>query len=462
MKRTQPADQPLAALFGGTWMPLPIAGPGEELKAAADVARGEGGSHFVLVQSNHEVMVGSSNGKFTASTRLAGQLLASVVGADAICTLAATDVPQPNMLRTHTMMFLGEHGEQRVVVAVLNGLPVIDFVGTLEEVLAQAHNFMEKIVGGGGGALLIQQSVATEFERERNSAPAATRFVEALPFDAQWRTRTEALRAVGISRARLLLFGAGLLLVGLPGSYTGYSMWERRRLEIEAAERHAFEKANASKLLERMQADALGVVTLAQALPAGVMAFDFARKLMDERGGFSLEKLQLTPKESLATYARRNRSRTFTDFVSQAEGGTPSFDVSKLDLGNVIYDALPWQNVQALNLSDPAHGSEALLSMGTLAQRVDAVGVKLAISPATAVLTSEQLDRVDRPTLAAIGRKAGSWTATGPVDLFVPLMEAMPSKACTLSQVEFRWARDPKGIPSDTFEASGRWIVGWM
>jgi len=439
-------------------MPLPAVGPGEELAAAASVARGEGGTQYVVVQSEREAMVGSVKGKFSPDTRLAGQLLASLIGADAYSTLEATDQSQTNNIRAQTLLYLGQHvGEQRVAVAVLHGVPVLDFVGGAQAVRAQAQGFIEKIVSGG--MLLVQDSVQDDFEIFKVAAPSSCRVVDGLPFDAQWRVRTQPLRSVGISRARLAVVAATAGLVVAPLAYNGYRAWARRQMEEAAARRQALERVNAGSVMQRLQAEALGL--LAQAAPAGHMAFDFARRLLDQRGGFALEKLQITPKGTLASYSRRDRRSTFTDFVTQADEGTPAFDVSKLDSGSVSYPPLAWAGLPIVDLAKPANGAAALLDLGTLAQRSEAVNIKLALSPALAVLTPEQLGRVDPQTLEAIGRKAGTWTASGPVDLFVPLMEALPQQVCTLAQVECRWSRDQQGIPADTFQAGGRWIAGW-
>lgn len=454
-------DQELAVVFGGNWMPLPPVGPDEADRAAASVARGEGGSHFVVVETSREAMVGSTKGKFSAGTRLAGQLLASVGGADELSTLASVDRTMPNnTFRSQTMLYVGEHmNNERVAVAVLNGVPVLDMVGELSAVLHEAQRFMEKIVGGG--MLLVQKSVEDDFASLMNAAPSATRLVEGLPFDAQWKARTPALRPVGVSRARLAVLAGALGIVVAPAGMQAYRWYTQSQAIKAAAQRAALERANASNVLQKLQAEALGLTSLARAGAAAHMAFDFARGLLDERGGFALEKLALSPKESQAVYTRRNKRHTFQDFVTETDDGTPSFDVSKLDTGSVIYKALPWDKVPVIDLADPENGSSALLDMGTLAQRSEAVEIKLAISPAAAVLTKEQLSHVDEGTLAKVGRKAGTWTATGPVDLFVPLMDSLPAKACTLSQVEFRFSRDQRGVPADTFNASGRWIVGW-
>lgn len=453
-------NEALAALFGAAWTPLPVADPGEEGAVAASVARGEGGSHFVVVQSQREAMVGSVKGKFEPGTRLAGQLLASVIGADEIATLAAQDMPRANTIKAQTMMFVGQHvGEARVVVAVLNGVPVLDFVGVREDALQHANGFIENVLNGG--VLLIQRDVEPEFHVLATSAPAAVQLVDGLLFDAKWRTRTQPLRPVGVSRARLALAGGLLFAAVLPAGMYGYRRFAQNRMERMASEQAAAVRASAAGTLQRLQSEALGAVTLAQAGAAGKMTFDFARRLRDNRAGFALDKLTLTPKEALASYSRANKQRTFKDFVAQPDPGTPAFDAAKLDAASVSYDALPWQQLPTVDLINPQPGSAVLLEMGSLAQRVEAVNIKLAISAAAAVLTTEQTGRVEQGVLARIGRKAGAWTSTGPVDLFLPLMEALPAQACTLSQVEFRWAKDQQGVPTDTFTASGRWIVGW-
>lgn len=451
----------LLVVFGASWNPLPTVPRDEEEQAAKDTAREAGGTAFAVVYGGGEASVGSAKGSFARNVRLAGQLLASVVDAERISTLGATDVVQSNDVRSTVLMFLGAHSPgQYVVVAVLNGVPVLDLLGPLEQVKERAREFLGRL--SRGGVLLVERGECqTVFADVMRGAPAGARAVDGLPFDAAWRTRTGPLMRVGVSRAAVLVAGTAVFALGLPAVWYGYRELGRRREMERVAQAAAAIKANASADFERLQLAALAQASLAQAAPAGAMVWTWVRTLLDARAGFRLDKLVINPTMTQGLFNRAARSSTFREFVSVSDEGTPSFDVTKLDAGAVAYPVLAWGQVPQLDVKNTPPGAGVLLELGSLAQRVELVGVKVAITPPAAVLNTEQLGRIDELARISLGRKAGAWAATGPLDLFADFTASLPPTASTLSEVIVTLSRDGKGVPADTFAATGRFIVGW-
>jgi len=451
---------PLAAVFGASWIPRPGAEPGREDQAAGEAARDNGGSWYVVVEADGEAMVGFVSSRLGPGMRLAGQLLASAVTAKEVCTLAALDQPVPNPFRAKTLLFLGRYDKgNHAAVAVLNGAPAFELVAPLTDVIAKAQDFAGRL--HGGGLLLIEEEAVEDFAEIRQAAPAAFRSVAGLPFDAQWESKTVAPRAVGFSRMRATIAVALISVVALPVGRWGYNKYAAVRMQRVAQEQAAAARVTAVREFERLQLEAMTHAGLAQAAPAAHMAFDFVRKLLDERAGFNVEKLVVSPKETSVTYTRQKKTSTFEDFVSASDECVPSFDVKKLDAASAACPVLPWEKAEKVNSSAAIDSANVLLELGSLAQRSALIGVQVALTPPSPVLTQEQQDRIEATTVAKIGRRMGSWSATGPMDLFVPLCEALPAQSCTLSDVEFKLSRGTNGVPADTFTASGKFVVGW-
>lgn len=455
-------EQHVAVLFGATWLPLPPVDSGQEDSAAATLARDSKGSHYAVVYGASEIVVGAARGKFSANTRLAAQLLSSVVGAERICYLSAVDQVYPNDLKASTLLFVGAylHG-QWAVCACLNGLPVLDFVGTPEEALKRAQDFASRLVNGG--SLLISNEIEADCATLKRAAPASVRIVDGLPFDARWAISTQALKPVGIARARLALVGVAAFVLTAPALWYSYRnvLEKRAQREFDAAQN--LRQAAAMADLERLQLEAARQQPLVQVAPAARMIFEFASALRDSRAGFQLDKVVFTPKTSNLNFSRADKNATFSDFVTVADSlaNTPTFDVSKLDVASVAYKPLGWTEAPQIDLKQPLEAGPILLRMSSLAQQSDILGIKLSVTPPQPLLTTEQLSRVERNLLPKLARKAGTWSAQGPSDLLIPLVEAMPASTCTLTEIEFKLGKDSKGNPADSFVAKGRYFSSW-
>ncbi len=449
----------LQVLFGNDWVPLPVNDEGDDDAQAAALARKAGGSHYVVVTDRTDAMLGIASGQLGPHARLAGQLLASVVNAASVCYLTAANVTQDNPFRTRSLLFVGPHGAGYCAVGVLHGVPVLDRVGTLDEVLAECQGYASNVLEGG--ALLLAEDGRAALEPLSRSAPAACHWVPSLPFDTQWAQRTHAPRPIGVSRRHVALAAAGVIGVLGLGATLGYRHYSHQKA-VAAAEAHAAAAmANDKADFGKLQVSAFAAAPVSLAGPAARMVFDFARKLLDERAGFAADRLRVTPDHTQLLYTRPQRRSTFAGFVTQSDEGTAQFVVSKLDQAGVQYATLPWHTLPLADLSKPGNAANVLLDLATLAQRIEHVGVKLHIAEPAPLLSSEQLTRLDAATRATLAVRVGTWSATGPVALLAELGGAMPAEACTLSHVEIIFGKNNEGTPTDSFSASGRYVVSW-
>jgi|JI10StandDraft_1071094.scaffolds.fasta_scaffold240412_2 hypothetical protein len=449
----------LQVLFGNDWVPLPVNDEGDDEAQAASLARKAGGSHYVIVSDRTDAMLGIASGQLGAHARLAGQLLASVVNAASVCYLTAANVTLDNPFRTRSLLFVGPHGAGYCAVGVLHGVPVLDRVGTLDEVLAECKGYTSNVLEGG--ALLLAEGGRAALEPLSRSAPAACHWVPSLPFDSRWAQHTLAPRPIGVSRRHVALVAVTVVGVVALGSTLGYRHYAQKKA-IEAAEvLAAASMADAKADIGKMQASAFATAPATLAGPAARMVFDFARKLLDERAGFAADRLRVAPDHTQLLYTRPQRRSTFAEFVTQSDEGTAQFVVSKLDQAGVQYAPLPWHTLPHADLSKPSPAAHVLLDLATLAQRIEHVGVKLNIVEPAPLLSNEQLTRLDATTRATLAVRVGTWSATGPAALLAEMAGAMPAEACTLSQVEIVFGKNTEGTPTDSFFASGRYVVSW-
>lgn len=457
------STQELQVLFGTSWVPMPTNDSGEEGdddSLAADLARKAGGTHYVIVSDRSDAMLGIAKGQLGPNTRLAGQLLASVAEAQEICYLSAANHQQDNPFRGRTLFYLGTHGTGFCAVGVLHGVPVLDRVGSIDEMLEECRSFSSNLQQSG--VLLLEEGANEALASAVRMAPAAAcRWVPSLPFDAQWPQRTHAPQAVGISRRKIMLAAGGALAVVGLGALAGYRELKKRQQIAAAQALIDAEIVNAKTNIAKLQANAFATASGALAGPAARMVFDFARKMLDERAGFAADRLTFTPEKTTLSYTRPQRRSTFAGFVTQGDEGTPQFVVSKLDNAGVQYPVLPWASIATVDLSKPANAANVMLDLATLAQRIEHVGVKLSIAEPSPLLTGEQLNRLELAARAATAVRVGTWTATGPVDLLADMAQAMPPDACTLSQVDIIFGKGVDGTPADSFSASGRYVVSW-
>ncbi len=258
----------LQVLFGNDWVPLPVNDEGDDDAQAAALARKAGGSHYVVVTDRTDAMLGIASGQLGPHARLAGQLLASVVNAASVCYLTAANVTQDNPFRTRSLLFVGPHGAGYCAVGVLHGVPVLDRVGTLDEVLAECQGYASNVLEGG--ALLLAEDGRAALEPLSRSAPAACHWVPSLPFDTQWAQRTHAPRPIGVSRRHVALAAAGVIGVLGLGATLGYRHYSHQKA-VAAAEAHAVAAmANDKADFGKLQVSVLAAAPVSLAGPAAL------------------------------------------------------------------------------------------------------------------------------------------------------------------------------------------------
>lgn len=450
----------LAVVFGASWNALPDCEPDEEARTARGIARGAGHGSYVLARATREAMVGSIKGKLPPGTRFAGQLLASVVGAGNVVYLNALDDSVANPARTTTLMFIGAHGaDGYVAVIVVNGVPVLESIGTQAEIDHVGRDFAHRL--RDGAALLLEIGAAPAFDELAELAPSSVVLVPGLPMSADWASKTTGVQRAGLSQWQMgLVLIAGLLAIGLTGVVAG-KVYTKRQL-LEAATAAAQQEARQSaESLRQLQAAAITGQGASAALPSGQAAYEWAKGYPLSREGFAVAKIAFTDKGTTVRYMRTNPLKTFAQFMATTDGGTPTFEVGKREEATVQYPALSWAKLPRIDLDKPANAAAVMLELASLDQLAHVAGVKMTFSTPSPALNPEQLARVDAAALRQLGRKTGTWSATGPVDLYLDFLKRLPAGACSLSAVEFTVGQDGKGLPADVFTASGRYLVGW-
>lgn len=454
-------------LWGAEWRPVVDDLGADRIRArGVQIARASKAKSFVVLTNNRDAVVGLWSEPVPRPPRkayFAAQLLGDLYTAQTIQYLGYfADHPIENPYRTkERLIYVGRAGDREdrfCLIAVVGGLPDVDFVGTPSEV--ERCLFSNTDYLAEGATLLVEDHPVVSSAYGHLNAPLmrAAEPVFGFPFSPAFRDTIDAGHNVPVDKRLLTMAVVGAALIS---ATIGWHLWGKAAEEAVANERRLSIKAK-SDAARNAYLTARGTVMASasdfRAADAGKELWKFFGSVPLRRGGFALSSVVCTGADCELVYRRDRKSATFTDFVQAHQvGELPEIDIGKIDVGVTrvtLLDAASWPR---LDLSQLAAQADLLLRLGTVAQLADLAGVKLTFT-APSPMVVDGLERALAPGEAKnMKRWMGTWTLEGPSDTLVPALARMPADI-TLSRVELRLSADHHNAP-DVVLANGRYFA---
>lgn len=454
-------------LWGADWRPVVDELGADRIRTrGVRIARAAKSKSFAVLSNNRDASVGlwlDSAPKAPRKSYFAAQLLGDLYTAQTVVYLGysadtAIDNPYRNKERLVYVGRAGDRDDLFCMIAVVGGLPDVDFVGTPAEVERCLFNNTDFLAEGG--VLLVEDHPALSAAYQHLNAPLmrAAEPVFGFPFNPSFGDTIDAAQNVPVDKRLVTMAVIGTTVVA---ATVGWYFWGKAAEEALATERRLSIRAKADAARNAYLTARGNVMASAsdlRAADASKALWKYFATVPLRRGGFALSGVICTGADCELVYRRDRKSATFVDFVQAHQTGErPEIDIGKIDVGVTrvtIPEAGSWPR---LDLGQLAAQDDLLLRLGTVAQLADLAGVKLTFTPPSPMVV-DSLERGLPPGEAKTMRRwMGTWTLEGPSDTLVPALTRMPSDI-TLSRVELRLSADHRNAP-DVVLANGRYFA---
>lgn len=454
-------------IWGAEWRPIPDA---LEARSAEEfghrAARKHKAKSCAVVSNQRDAVVGlwrSESPKPPRTAFFAAQILGNLYSSNNIEYFGVrAEKPISNPYRQkERLIYVGRAGDRDdlfCLIAVVGGLPDVDFIGTpleVEQCLYQQNDHLAE------GAVLLLEDHPAVSEAYNHLVGAFLRTAEPVfgfPYGPDFRATVGAVHNVPLDKRKLAL------VLGSMGALALAGVWHLWGQQAEAAliqERRVAIKAKG----EAARKSYLDARSIALASGPEFHAANASRKIWEylstvpmRRGGFALTSVACVGGECEFLYRREQKASTFADFVQTHRSGEhPEFDISKLDQGITRVTLSESSSWARINLSELQVQPDLLLRLGTVAQLLDVAGVKLLFT-APSPMVIEALEKgLPSVEAASLRRWQGTWSFEGPSDTVVPALSRLPMDM-TLSRFELRVSKDHPKTP-DMVVASGRYFA---
>jgi hypothetical protein len=455
-------------LWGADWRPIhDVLSPEDGVSMGDRIARTNKAKSCALLTNQRDAVVGlwhlpapRAPKKAFFAAQILGNLYSSVTVQYSGYAPSEQRLENPYRQKER-LIYVGRAGDRDdlfCLIAVVGGLPDVDFVGTPEEVEQCLYRNTDHLAEGA--VLLVEDHpvVGRAYAHLTAALMRSAEPVFGFPFNPEFADVVEPVHSVPLDKRVLTLaIAAGIAVVGSGGWF----YWGQQAEEALANERRVALKAKADAARTAYltaRGTVLASVPDFRAAETSKKVWDYLASVPLKRGGFALNVLVCSGADCEFTYRRERKSATFVDFVqSHRTGERPEFDISKLDVGVTrvtLTDAVNWPRI---DLADLRAQSDLLLRLGTVAQLVDMAGVRLSYTAPTPMV-ADALERGLPPGEAAVLRRwMGTWSLEGPSDTVVPALARMPADI-TLSRIELRLSADHPKAP-DIVIANGRYFA---